>query len=365
MRKFVIMLFGISFVIAASSAVTWAKEAVSVYHVPEDSSTAAENYWTVERMKNAIPVPTPTKAVISEPTPTSTSTGPATPGCDPSYDPVLEGADASASLNKTCSINSELQGINVSEGYTYPPPQTTFYVPSQLYGTTSTPFPYKAIGKVFFTGTNGLDYVCSGAAIGNSAVLTAGHCVSDGAGKYYSNWTFAPAYFDGNTPITPFGKWSASSFYTFSSYFKGKNMARDVAFAVVKKNSAGQTLAQKVGNLGFAYGNAYVQHWSMFGYSAEKPWTGEYMVDTEASYASSDTSETPNTPGIGTSQLGGCSGGPWIINLAPGSVFIPGQTSGNIANGVNSYSEEDKDLEIYTPYFDTDVKSLKDQAVAK
>ena len=55
----------------------------------------------------------------------------------------------------------------------------------------------------------------------------------------------------------------------------------------------------------------------MFGYPAVSPWTGKVMVDTEASYAAVDTSESPNTTGIGTTQLGGCSGGPWIMNFAP------------------------------------------------
>ncbi len=37
----------------------------------------------------------------------------------------------------------------------------------------------------------------------------------------------------------------------------------------------------------------------------------------------------------------------------------------NLANGVNSYSQEGKDLEIYAPYFDSEVKALKDKAVAE
>lgn len=39
--------------------------------------------------------------------------------------------------------------------------------------------PYKVVGKVFFS-SGGNDYVCSASASGNNAVLTAGHCVSDG-----------------------------------------------------------------------------------------------------------------------------------------------------------------------------------------
>ncbi len=78
-------------------------------------------------------------------------------------------------------------------GYSYPPPHTTFNVPTALYGTTSTLFPYRAIGKIFYTKSDGQNYVCSGSSIGGRAVLTAGHCVSDGKGKFHTNWVFIPA----------------------------------------------------------------------------------------------------------------------------------------------------------------------------
>jgi len=83
-------------------------------------------------------------------------------------------------------------------------------------------------------------------------------------------------------------------------------------------------------------------------------------VDTEASYAAVDTTETPNTTGIGTTQLGGCSGGPWIINFAPGRAG-----NANMANGVNSYSPTGQDLWIYTSFFDDSVNTLYGEAIAK
>ena len=356
MRKLVCILSGILLLIAASAAGTRAEETFSIYKIPADQSAAAEKYWTAERMQKAKPHPTPKKEGNRQQSLTETLQQPTgTPGYDPSYDPNQNGSRTSGLVldNEAGALSGPTQ--DASNGYAYPPPQTTFNMLASLYGTTSTPFPYKVIGKVFYTEPDGKDNVCSGAAIGGRAVLTAGHCVSEN-GKYYTNWIFVPAYNNGKTP---FGEWAASSFLTFPSWLESADHARDVAFAVVKSR-AGKKLSQTVGYLGFAYNLPLVQHWSMFGYPAVKPWTGKYMVDTEASYASVDTGETPNTPGIGTTQLGGCSGGPWIINFVPGGTNV-----NNLANGVNSYSQEGKDLEIYAPYFDSEVKALKDKAVAE
>ena len=357
MRKFVCILFGVLFLIVASAAGTWATEAFSIYNIPPDHSAAEAKYWTAERMNNAIPRPTPKKTATLLQSSTGTlqqSTD--TPGYDPSYDPRQKECQTSVLLPDDEAGALSPATDNASIGYNYPPPHTTFYVLSSLYGTKSTPFPYKAIGKVFYTGTDGVDYVCSGASIGGRAVLTAGHCVSDEKGTYYTNWIFVPAY---HNREEPFGKWVGSSFLTFDSYHNGGNMARDVAFGVVK-NEMGVKLSQKVGNLGLAYNFSAVQHWSMFGYPAVKPWNGKFMAETEASYASVDGNKTPNTLGIGTTQLGGCSGGPWIKDFVPG-----GNNANNLANGVNSYSIDGQDYEIFTPYFDSSVKAIKDEAVAQ
>ena len=153
MRKFVCILFGVLFLIAASAAGTWATEAFSIYNIPPDHSAAAAKYWTAERMQNAIPRPTPRKTA----TPLQSSTGTLrpstdTPGYDPSYDPRQKGCQTSVLLPDDEAGSLSTMTDNASIGYNYPPPHTTFYVLSSLYGTNFTPFPYKAIGKVFFTG---------------------------------------------------------------------------------------------------------------------------------------------------------------------------------------------------------------------
>ena len=201
----------------------------------------------------------------------------------------------------------------MSNGYDYPPPETTFKVLPSLYGTTASTYPYSAVGKVFFSSA-GSDYYCSGAAIGGRAVLTAGHCVSDGKGRYHTNWVFVPSY---QNNARPYGTWSASWLETFPEWHYKADYGRDVGFAVVTDGSKTK-LSAKVGSLGFAWNQSRVQHWNSFGYPVASPWRGKYLVETQASYATTDTAFTPNTTGIGTSQTEGSSGGPWIKAFAPG-----------------------------------------------
>src|SRR5690606_15730891 len=92
------------------------------------------------------------------------------------------------------------------------------------------------------------NYVCSGSVAGNSAVLTAGHCVSDGRGTYHSNWIFKPAF---RFKDGPAGSWTARKFITFDQYHNRGYLGRDVAFAIVNRRD-NKNIEQVVGGrLGF------------------------------------------------------------------------------------------------------------------
>jgi V8-like Glu-specific endopeptidase len=376
MKKFACILLGVIFIAAGMTTAVFAGEQFAAEWVPEATTQATAKYWTKERMRNAKPYPLPTLKGTPSTLPAWMIEQPSEPpGSDPGSkpsvsDPGSKGGNTSALFSEDGGMPlffrepSELPGEEgslggetaMANGYDYPPPHTTFRVLSSLYGTSSTIFPYMCIGKVFFTEA-GTNYVCSGSSIGGRAVLTAGHCVSDGKGHWRTNWSFVPAYKNG---ATPYGKWSAFWKTTFSTWHKNGDFSRDVGFATVK-DIGGKKLSQKVGYLGFAWNQSRILHWNTFGYPSGSPYDGQYMVETQASYAGVDTSKNPYTTGIGTSQTQGQSGGPWI------KTFVPGQAGAmDYANGVNSYNySTSQPLMIYTPYFDSKVKSLKDKAVAK
>jgi hypothetical protein len=384
-RKWVFAVLGVLFIALATAPLCQAEEQFAAQWVTGDGVSVAANYWTKARMTNARPYPTPN----AEGGPTRLALGALEqPSDPPGSDPGSKGGNVSLQLSEGDAEapvlsgiidNPEDNGTGVTEdeaeapseisdsgvsavkltsnGYDYPPPHTTFKVAQSLYGTTTSSYPYRAIGKVFFT-KGGSDYVCSGSSIGGRAVLTAGHCVSDGKGTFHSNWVFVPAC---KKNSKPYGTWTAFRFFVFDAWHNKADYSRDVAFAVVN-DLDGKKLSAKVGSLGFSYNQPTVQHWNAFGYPRSAPWDGQYLVETQASFATLDASYTPNTIGIGTAQTDGCSGGPWI------RTFVPDSSGGsNYANGVYSYAytKPNQPNQIYSPYFDSLVKSMKDAAVAK
>ncbi len=299
--------------------ILWAQSFVS--HRVAESSGSIEAYWTPERMANAKAYP----------------------------------------LGKVVGDRAGASPAAVVTNYDYPPPHTTYTWDSTKALSLYTQHPFKAMGKLFFTDDEGDDSVCSGTSIGGRAVLTAGHCISNGKGTYFTNVMFVPAYSkpnkEGKYYNAPFGKWYAEEIWTFDEWHRSKSWCRDVAFVVVKKN-LNMTLSQRVGSLGIAVNKPQVQHWNTFGWPADPPYDGRYMVQTQASFSAlaSDRSSITCTDvlvpqGIGTVMTGGSSGGPWVLDLDP---YERG-TSGNVVNSLNSFSWDGANDELFGPYFDDEV----------
>ena len=84
-------------------------------------------------------------------------------------------------------------------GYSYPYPFTRYDVVPLLYSPPANvplTFPYKAIGKLFFVLHN-VPMVCSASVIAPHLLLTARHCIFEGA-DWATMVMFAPGYFNGN-----------------------------------------------------------------------------------------------------------------------------------------------------------------------
>ena len=179
-------------------------------------------------------------------------------------------------------------------------------------------------------------------------MVTAGHCLTDGAGHWSSKVLFVPAYLNG---AGPYGVFPAKVLWAQAGWINGADSSYDVGIFSVGKNGAGRTLQASVGALGFAADQSRVQHWDAFGYPAGSPFNGETMQVCEASHAYDDAAVGggADTIGIGCDMTGGSSGGPWIIALRRGSYI----------NGLNSYGYDAEPGAMYSPYFSSDTNALR------
>jgi hypothetical protein len=219
------------------------------------SRAAVVDYWTAERMRNAIP--------------------------------AERAQGGSSSKAKRAAFSS----------YEYPGSYTTF--------------PASTHGKVFFT-LGGVNYVCSGTAVNSSnrsVVWTAGHCVNEGPGAYATNWAFVPAYRDGSRP---FGTWTARTLVTSSAWANQGDISYDVAGAVMNTHG-GSALTDVVGGRGIAFNYNRNQFFTSFGYPAAPPFTGQRLWVCESNLLTSDPTTSPQTMGIGCDMTGGSSGGGWVV----------------------------------------------------
>jgi hypothetical protein len=197
------------------------------------------------------------------------------------------------------------------------------------------------IGKVFFT-LGGVNYVCSGNSVtsaNQSTVSTAGHCLNEGPGAFASNFTFVPAYLNG---AAAYGKWTAKALYTTSQWSSSGNMQYDTGFAVMNTLN-GQKLSDVVGASGVRFNAARGLEYKSFGYPAASPFTGESLKSCSGTAANDPYNPQYNTQGINCNMTGGSSGGPWFM----------GTSSGGYQNSVNSYGYGSNSTKMYAPYWGT------------
>ena len=227
----------------------------------EQSREDVVSYWTAERMRNAKPV-------------------------ERKRDPFGKpGATAGGGKKTTTGAATEV-----------PAPYTVF--------------PTSTNGKVFFT-DNGVNYVCSGTAIesaNESVVWTAGHCVNEGPGVYYTNWAFVPAYRDN---VRPYGTWAAKSLHTTTTWQSQGDFSYDLGAAAVSPSNA-TTLTDTVGGRSLAFNGPRSQRYNSFGYPAGSPFNGQRLWKCDSSLYTSDSSTSPQTMGIRCNMTGGSSGGGWV-----------------------------------------------------
>lgn len=214
----------------------------------------------------------------------------------------------------------------------------------------------RSTGRVFFT-LDGTDYSCSGSAVAGasasaSVVVTAGHCVSDGAGRWATHWVFVPGYRDGRQP---FGGYPARRYFVAAGWAHGGNEDDDVAFVVVKTarvRGVTRTLAAAVGGqrIGFGYRGTLE---TVFGYPSAPPYSGRRLDYCAGAlfpdpYGSADA-------GLNCSMTEGGSGGPWFSGFDP-------RTGRGTITGVTTFRYANNSLALYSANLGTTARALYEQA---
>ncbi len=315
----------------------------------ETLSGPSAHSWTKERMLAAQPYPL--EILPNEP---AVRLELAKPDGAPV---IIPGSPPEVGL-RTSTISEEMLPFSQATvtGYNYPPPFARYqnFDSYQVY-------PYSTVGVLFFKQA-GVLYYCSAASIGNNGIWTAGHCIHQGDGELdsegnvldYGTWStdvvFAPAYQNG---IAPFGVWSVFELWITPEWFTSQDLRYDMGGVVLFDNPG--KLSQLVGSLGFAYNMDHSLHWMNIAYPVAPPFDGSTQQICAGSFAYADTSmPDPSPVAMGCDMTSGSSGGPWILK------FGGSAGSQNLLNGHNSYRYSSHPEELYSPYFDSDAKSLWD-----
>ena len=214
----------------------------------------------------------------------------------------------------------------------------------------------------------GETYVCSGTLMNSpnkSVVLTAGHCVHEGAprrgtGKYHKNWLFAPGYRKGKTP---YGWWKSRRLFSVNGWADDGNPRFDLGAAILQRKhgrTAGQVIAD---GQGIEWGYPASQGYWSFGYPAAPPFNGEKLAYCRSglrtryfpnsriyrgkTYPAAGPVSGPAMIEIKCNMTGGASGGAWLAEF-DGSHY-------GYVDGVNSLGD---DRTMDSPYFGDAAKNL-------
>jgi V8-like Glu-specific endopeptidase len=198
-------------------------------------------------------------------------------------------------------------------------------------------YPHVTHGKLYFSVPGGTAS-CSAAVIRHRIIATAGHCVSDGNGHFYSNWRFVPATYNGSAPLQVWNWRAAVVTNTWHNGGGGVPNAADYAMIELQDRPFGgvsRKIGQVTGWLGWQTASCRDNHTHKNGYPTN------VFGGQRLSLASSNTHRNvaPFNCEYGSPQTFGVSGGPWVQNFGTNSGILTQRNPGrNRVVAVASYT---------------------------
>ncbi|GAA2210304.1 peptidase [Nonomuraea monospora] len=318
-----------------------AKRSDIVEHVA--ARTAADHrrvldYWTPERMAKALPIGL--LDIVTDVTDGGDLLGGVTGGKGVSTAPSLTGKKADLALPRKLMGTNHLAAAR---------PDTSTIGSRWITGGQVA----RTTGRVFLT-VAGADFVCSASTVkaaNKDVVVTAGHCVKDGAGEWAANWTFVPGY--GTSGLRPYGQYTARRMFVAGPWSRSGDDNYDVGM-VALSTSRGKHVADVVGTQEIAFNAARGGQAFGFGYPADPPYDGDHLVYCAGRMKNDPYGQTRDQ-GLGCDMTAGASGGPWMTG------FDTASGKGTIMS-LSSFKYSDDQRTMYGPYFGDAVKSLFDTA---
>lgn len=205
-------------------------------------------------------------------------------------------------------------------------------------------YPYATVGHLYFHEPSG-DFQCSASVIRLNTIATAGHCVNDGHGNYFTNWMFIPAQ---NGSAAPFGTWTWAHATTTSAWYNGGGGVpneQDDAVIVLNLHKYKRVLhkiGELVGYLGYEFNAPLPTAITQLGY----PCNLDNCSDPIATYAQISMGPTNNFQ-WGSASFGGASGGPEIQDFGQPPSGVPTETfGGNVLVSSFSYYYTDTSVQV-------------------
>ncbi len=215
--------------------------------------------------------------------------------------------------------------------------------------------PTRTHGKVYFT-LGGIQYVCSGTVVraeNKSVVVSAGHCVF-GNGSFATNWLFVPAK---SGQSEPYGRWAAIELAVPNQWEASEDIRYDVGMATLERR-ARKPIQRVLGARKIAFNQGRDMIFKAFGYPAEAPFDGQHLQRCKSPAEGTDNGGHPRPTRIDCDMTGGSSGGGWVIR-------------GGFVNSVVSYGYESlcpipplicqpnpEEGKLFGPYFGGVIKRL-------
>jgi hypothetical protein len=312
-----------------------------------------EDYWTPERITNAQPMPIPTVIITStEQQPIYQDIKHGVPTTINGHFPG--GGEYTPQVQTFPPSGGGAQAVMVNQTIGPGPSHPTDYVNYGKFQRWTmhgkyVGWPRSIHGKLFFSLPAG-NFVCSATVTNLSTIITAGQCVSDGAGNWATNLYFCPSYNQGGENAT-FGCWSGVTQATTTNWHDNGDPDYDYACVVTAVTGTVQTnkIGEATGWAGRAWNFGTDEPEITFGYPQGSPFTGLSIQQT----ASVEWYEWDFTAGglksklIGSDLTGGSSGGGWFLSWRHPNLEVddtdgsgetdPANTGGPHINGINSH----------------------------